>query len=85
MLVHWLYDLQVHRTLCLKSLNEILPCDQDASQVFGKYAKAVGLLPVSRFHVKQLAISPTGLTSLLNSGGINETGSVFFLNVFQAP
>ena len=77
-LVQWLYDLQLHRAACLQYLNEILPPSQDASQILGKWAKAVGLLPVFSFHPKQIAISPTGLESLLKSGGIKELQNNFF-------
>jgi hypothetical protein len=77
-LVQWLYDLQLHRLACLQHLNQILPPSQDASQVFGKLAKAVGLLPVFSFHPKQIAISPTGLKDLLKSGGIKELENNFF-------
>jgi len=77
-LVQWLYDLQLHRVASLQHLNAILPPSQDASQVFGKLAKAVGLLPIFSFHPKQIAISNTGLQDLLNSGGMRELENNFF-------
>lgn len=70
LLLEWMYELQVHRANCIQALQEILPpwnsCT--AENLLSAAAKPQGLLPVSSYKVKCIAISPTGLQSLLAGG-----------------
>jgi len=67
LMLEWMYEMQVHRASCVQALQEILPPWNSASaeQIFAAAARPQGLLPVSGYKVKCIAVSPTGLKSLL--------------------
>ena len=63
----WMYDLQEHRTICIKRLQSIIPSTENRSAacIFGKTAKALGVLPVFSFNVLHVGITrDNGLQSL---------------------
>ena len=70
LMLEWMYEMQVHRASCIQALAEILPPwnSATAEQLFAAAAKPQGLLPVSSYKVKCIAVSPTGLKSLLAAG-----------------
>jgi hypothetical protein len=69
LLLEWMYELQVHRASCIQALQEVLPPSSSvtAEQLLAAAAKPQGLLPVSSYKVKCIAVSPTGLKSLLTA------------------
>ena len=63
----WMFVMQEHRLACLQSLEARIPSGdvRTARSIFGKYAKALALLPMAAFSMPHMAISQdNGLTSL---------------------
>ncbi len=73
-IICWMYALQEHRAACLQTLQQSLDPAQvkTAREILGSAAKPVGLLPVYSFHMKHIAVSNTGLKSLLAAIKIKE-------------
>ena len=77
----WLERLRQHREDCLNRMADHFTDDSDpmarSRKEFGKLARAVAPLPFASFGVGHVAISNTGLKSLLSGCGIRDSESKF--------